>query len=50
MSRLSKLVLRSRMMRWDAARRRNEEESKTTLAVYNRHKIEIGDEKVYVND
>ena len=37
-------------MRWDTARWRNEWESKTTLAVYNQHKREIGDEKVYVNN
>ena len=37
-------------MRWDTARGRNERESKTTLAVYNQHKREIGDEKVYVTD
>ena len=32
------------------ARWRNERVSKTTLVVYNRHKREIGDEKVNVND
>ena len=47
---MSKLELRSRIMRWDTARWRNERESKTTLAIYNRYKREIVDDKVYVND
>ena len=50
LKKMSRLELRSRTMRWDTVRWRNQRESKTTLTVYNLHRREIGGEKVYVND
>ena len=47
---ISNSVLKSKIMRWDTQRWRNDKESKTTLAVYNQFKREISEEEIYVND
>ena len=37
-------------MRWDSERWRNDNESKTTLAVNNMFKSEISEDEIYVNN